>query len=164
LTEVLEIAKKDGRWTECPSCAETIITQKLKENLCVCPHCDYHFRLGARDRIEILCDVGSFMEIEHLITGPEGKSQGADEAIRTGESSINGLPCVLGIMDFTHKGGSMGVTVGETIINMMNHGRVRKLPLVVFCASGGSGCRKAFGACSRCCVRCTPGRKRRKCQ
>lgn len=137
MTEVLEIAKKDGRWTECPSCSETIITQKLKENLWVCPHCDYHFRLSARDRIEILCDGKSFVQIEELMTGPEEKSPGEDEAILTGEAAINGMPCVLGIMDFTHKGGSMGVTVGEAIIRMMDHGRLRKLPLVFFSASGG---------------------------
>jgi len=46
LTEILDIAKKDGRWTECPSCSETIITVKLRENLWVCPHCEYHFRIG----------------------------------------------------------------------------------------------------------------------
>lgn len=137
MTEVLEIAKKDGRWTECPACSETIITQKLKENLWVCPHCNYHFRLSARERIEILCDEGAFMEIEHRITGPEEKPLGPDEAIRAGETAVNGMPCVLGVMDFTHKGGSMGVTVGEIIISMMNHARLRRLPLVVFCASGG---------------------------
>lgn len=137
MTEVLEIAKKDGRWTECPSCSETIITQKLKENLWVCPHCDYHFRLGARDRIDIVCDGKSFMEIEEMIAGPEERSQVMNEAIKTGETSINGMKCVMGIMDFSYKGGSMGVAVGEAVIRLMNHGRSRGLPLVMFCASGG---------------------------
>jgi acetyl-CoA carboxylase carboxyl transferase subunit beta len=137
LTEVLDIAKKDGRWTECPSCSEIIITQKLKDNLWVCPHCTYHFRLSAKDRIELFCDEGSFMEIEDILSSPEDRSQAADEAVKTGEASIQGMRCVLGIMDFGYKGGSMGVAVGQAIIRLMHHGRLRGLPLVIFCASGG---------------------------
>jgi acetyl-CoA carboxylase carboxyl transferase subunit beta len=137
LTEVLDIAKKDGRWTECPSCSEIIITQKLKENHWVCPHCTYHFRLNAKDRIEFLCDEGSFMEIEDVLSSSEERSQVMDEAMKTGEASVLGMRCVLGVMDFTYKGGSMGVAVGKTIIRMMKHGQLRDLPLVAFCASGG---------------------------
>ena len=61
---IVDIAKKDGRWTECPSCSETIITVKLRENLWVCPHCEYHFRIGAKERIAITCDEGSFVEMD----------------------------------------------------------------------------------------------------
>lgn len=137
MTEVLDIAKKDGRWTECPSCSEIIITQKLKESLWVCPHCDHHFRLNAKDRIECVCDEGSFIDIEDMIANLEDRSRVMDEAIKGGEAKILGQRCVLGIMDFSFKGGTMGVAVGQAVVRMMQHGRSRGLPLIMFCASGG---------------------------
>jgi acetyl-CoA carboxylase carboxyl transferase subunit beta len=137
LTEVLDIAKKDGRWTECPACSEIIITQKLKENLWVCPHCEHHFRLNARDRIDCICDVGTFMEIEDVLINREDRAQVLDEAIKGGEASIKEQRCVIGFMDFSFKGGTMGVSVGQAVIGLMHHAQLRKLPLVIFCASGG---------------------------
>jgi len=137
LTEVLDIAKKDGRWTECPSCSEIIITKKLKESMWVCPHCEHHFRLNAKDRIGYLCDKGTFLEIEEVLVDREDKGQVLDEAIAGGETAILGQRCVLGVMDFSFKGGSMGVAVGQAVIGLMHHGKSRKLPVVIFCASGG---------------------------
>ncbi len=137
MTEVLDIAKKDGRWTECPSCSEIIITQKLKDNLWVCLHCDHHFRLNAKDRIESVCDEGVFFGLEDASAGPEDHAHTSDEAIKGGEASILGHRCVLGVMDFSFKGGSMGVAVGQAVVRMMQHGHSRGLPLILFCASGG---------------------------
>ncbi|HVN72700.1 MAG TPA: carboxyl transferase domain-containing protein, partial [Desulfomonilia bacterium] len=119
MTEVLDIAKKDGRWSECPACSETIITSKLLENKWVCPHCDHHFRINARDRIALTCDEGSFVEIETAPVRSEELSPTADEALKCGRAQILGQPCVLGVMDFSFKGGSMGVTVGQAIVDLM---------------------------------------------
>lgn len=137
MREVLDVAKKDGRWTECPSCSEIIITQKLKENLWVCHHCEYHFRLSARQRIDIVCDQGSFNEISQSEADPEEKGQIADEAICGGEATIDGCKFILGVMDFSHKGGTMGVMVGQHVIHLMNTASLEGIPLVFFCASGG---------------------------
>ena len=134
MSEVLDVAKKDGRWVECPSCAEIIITRKLQENLWVCHHCNHHFRLGARDRIGMLCDEGSF---EELAAGDRAGDETLDDAIRTGKAAINGCPCLLGVMDFSHKGGSMGVALGQKIVQLMDAARETGLPLVFFTASGG---------------------------
>ena len=134
MSEVLDIAKKDGRWVECPSCAEIIITRKLQENLWVCHHCNHHFRLGARDRIGLLCDEGSF---EELVLADHAGDENPEDAIRTGKAAINGRPCLLGVMDFSHKGGSMGVALGQKIVDLMNAARETGLPLVFFTASGG---------------------------
>ncbi len=134
MSEVLDVAKKDGRWVECPSCAEIIITRKLQENLWVCHHCNHHFRLGARDRIGMLCDEGSF---EDLAANDRIGDEDSDDAIRTGKAAINGRPCLLGVMDFSHKGGSMGVALGQKIVQLMNAARETGLPLVFFTASGG---------------------------
>ncbi len=134
MSEVLDVAKKDGRWVECPSCAEIIITRKLQENLWVCHHCNHHFRLGARDRIGMLCDEGSF---EDLAANDRIGDEDSDDAIRTGKAAISGRPCLLGVMDFSHKGGSMGVALGQKIVQLMNAARETGLPLVFFTASGG---------------------------
>jgi len=137
LTEVLDVAKKDGRWTECPSCSEIIITKKLKENIWVCPHCEYHFRIGAKDRISTLCDPDGFEEIDPGEYGCDNLKSCADDAIKGGIAAIDDRRCVLGVMDFSYKGGSMGVDVGQSIIMLMNKAQKEDLPLVMFCASGG---------------------------
>lgn len=134
MSEVLDVAKKDGRWVECPSCAEIIITRKLQENLWVCHHCNHHFRLGARDRIGLICDEGSF---EELALADHGGDENPEDAIRAGKASVKGMPCLLGVMDFSHKGGSMGVAMGRKIVQLMDAAQETGLPLVFFTASGG---------------------------
>ncbi|HQP32003.1 MAG TPA: hypothetical protein PLB81_11810, partial [Deltaproteobacteria bacterium] len=89
MTDVLEIAKKDGRWTECPSCKETVITGKLKENLHVCPHCDFHLRIGARERIALTCDAQGLIELDPKILA-SGSPSGAEDAIMGALGSIQG--------------------------------------------------------------------------
>lgn len=141
MTDVLDIAKKNGRWTECPSCKEIIITKKLEENLWVCPHCNYHFRLNATRRIAITCDEDSFTELPifaaDLDKDIRGGSYRTDDAIKGGMACIEGLSCVAGIMDFAFKGGSMGVSVAQAVINLMKHAKRVNHPFIMFCASGG---------------------------
>lgn len=136
MTEILEIAKKDGRWTECPSCKEIIITSKLKEYLSVCPHCDYHFRLGARERIEFTCDREGLVELDSK-TLAIGINPASEDTIRGALGGIFGEPCVVGVMDFGFRGGTMGVALGQAVIKLMHHARESGRPLVMFCASGG---------------------------
>lgn len=136
MTEILDIAKKDGRWTECPSCSETIITVKLRENLWVCPHCEYHFRIGAKERIAITCDEGSFVEMDSPVMHSDDQGVPGDDAIR-GEGPHH-EPAVHGGRDGLHpQGGSMGVAVGQAVMDMMIGAHRKGLPLIVFCASGG---------------------------
>ncbi|MFY9398927.1 MAG: acetyl-CoA carboxylase carboxyltransferase subunit beta [Desulfomonilia bacterium] len=134
MTEVLDVAKKDGRWMECPSCAEIILTRKLQEDLWVCRHCNHHFRIGARDRIAMLCDEGGFAE---LGTDEVPSEESQNEPLVAGRATIGTRPCILGVMDFSLKGGTMGVAMGQRIIRMMDAAGQAGLPLVVFTASGG---------------------------
>jgi acetyl-CoA carboxylase carboxyl transferase subunit beta len=134
LSEVLDIAKKDGRWVECSSCSEIILTKKLEENLWVCHHCDHHFRLGADERIKTVCDGGSFVELD---PDDHPADEAQENAIKSGNAAIGGSPCFIGVMDFNQKGGSMGVAMGQKIVRLMNAASEEKLPLVMFCASGG---------------------------
>lgn len=137
MIEILDVAKKDGRWTECPSCSEIIITLKLQENLWVCPHCEYHFRLGTKQRIALVCDSDSYVELDMPENVADDRTQFLEDAVQGGVASIDGQKCVLGIMDFSHKGGSMGVYVGQYVMHLMNKAQQNNLPLVMFVASGG---------------------------
>ncbi len=133
MSEVLDIAKKDGRWVECPSCSEILTTKKVIENLWVCHHCDHHFRLNPQDRIRITCDEGTFVELE----SDDHTGDDRDDAIVCGEAEIKGSPCHLGIMDFSHMGGSMGVALAQRLIQVMTASRKGRKPLILFTASGG---------------------------
>ncbi|HOJ14375.1 MAG TPA: acetyl-CoA carboxylase carboxyltransferase subunit beta [Deltaproteobacteria bacterium] len=137
MTDILEIAKKDGRWTECPKCSEIVITEKLRQNLWVCQHCGYHFRVNAPTRIEMTCDEGSFVESMPPVRDQEETAGSHDEAITCGRARIMGRECAIGVMDFFHKGGSMGAAVGEAIVSLMQAASRKRLPIVMFCASGG---------------------------
>jgi acetyl-CoA carboxylase carboxyl transferase subunit beta len=82
----------------------------------------------------MLCDEGSFAE---LGTDDHAGEENPEEGIKAGKAAIDGKPCILGIMDFSHKGGSMGVAMGQRIVQLMDAAREHELPLILFCASGG---------------------------
>lgn len=103
----------------------------------VCPHCGYHFRLDAAKRIEFVCDPDSFVELNMNEDVPEEHKHLPDGAIRGGMGEIKGRKCVLGVMDFSFKGGTMGAHVGQYIIRLMNKAREYHIPFIIFCASGG---------------------------
>jgi acetyl-CoA carboxylase carboxyl transferase subunit beta len=142
-------------WTKCPLCQELLCTRDLRENLHVCPKCQYHIRIGAEQRLEQLADPGSFVEIDaDLISAdPLGfvdsepypqrleeatRKSGLKEAIITGTCTINNVPAALGVMDFGHFGGSMGSVVGEKICRIFEHARKHRLPLAIISSSGGA--------------------------
>jgi acetyl-CoA carboxylase carboxyl transferase subunit beta len=135
LTEILDIAKKDGRWTECPGCKEISITEKIRENLSICPHCDFHFRISPQDRLVMTCGRGGFKELE-LSLSAKGFS-GSEEGFRSYKATIMGQRCIIGVMDFSYMGGTMGTALGQSVISMLDLSSREKTPSVVFCASGG---------------------------
>ncbi|MFW6268585.1 MAG: acetyl-CoA carboxylase, carboxyltransferase subunit beta [Bacillota bacterium] len=145
--------KTDNRlWTKCKDCEEIIFNKKLVENLMVCPKCNYHFRLTARDRMQITVDEASFTEIADDITtedplqfpGYDTKLEkakektGLEEAVVVGEAAINDYPVVIGVMDFHFMGGSMGSVVGEKITRAAEKAVEVDKPLVIFSTAGGA--------------------------
>ncbi len=149
--------KKDmpgGLWIKCETCGGMIFRKDLPEWK-VCPECGHHFPLPVADRLRLVLDDGSFEErwadmrtidrlgfvdrtpyaekLERTI-----KKTGRNEAIVTGTGRIAGIPLALGVMDFQFMGGSMGVVVGEKVTRLVELAAAEKLPLVVFCASGGA--------------------------
>jgi acyl-CoA carboxylase subunit beta len=143
------------RWTKCPSCGAFVYYKRLEKNLKVCPECNYHFRLSARERIAFLVDAGSFAERDaDLAPGdPLGfvdskpypariaenqRKSGAKEAAIYGPATIGGLPVVVCALDFTFLGGSMGSVVGEKVTRAVELGVETRTPVIVSSSSGGA--------------------------
>lgn len=141
-------------WTKCPKCGEVLYRRDLAANLSVCSKCGYHFRMHAHDRISMIVD-SDFVEIgnEVLPGDPLGwidkksypaklvsdreKSQ-LSEAIVCGFGRVGGFEVGLGVMDFNFRGGTMGTVVGERVALLLEESTRRKLPCIVFTASGGA--------------------------
>lgn len=141
-----------GKWVKCDACKEIIYKDELHANLSVCPNCGKHFRLSARRRIKQIADEGTFKEIgKDVLTkdplefkGYMKKVEGLrektkiDEAVKCGICEIEGEKAVLGVMDGNFLMGSMGEAVGERITLAIETAIKKKLPLVMFCVSGGA--------------------------
>lgn len=137
---------------KCPRCLNMVMTDELEKNLRVCPECGYHARLTAPDRIRLIADKESFREFDadmksmNPIDFPdyEAKQQklrestGLKDAVVTGECTIRGEKCVLGVMDSRYMMASMGSVVGEKITRAFEYATDKKLPVILFTASGGA--------------------------
>jgi len=141
-------------WSKCPKCGEVLYRRDLLANVDVCTRCGHHFRMGAYDRISTIVD-GDFTEIGSEITGgdPLGwvdrrsygaklhgdrEKSGLGEAVVCGFGQIGGFDVGLGVMDFHFRGGTMGTVVGERIAMLLDEARRRRVPCIVFTASGGA--------------------------
>ena len=142
-------------WTLCYNCSSQLPKKDLENNLMVCPNCDYHFMIGARERIKLIADEGTFKEmfsnikpldpLEFVDTQSYTMRQisaheksGLDEAVVTGTCEIDGQKAAIAVMDFEYMGGSMGSVVGEKITATLEYALENKLPSIVFTASGGA--------------------------
>lgn len=137
---------------KCPRCLNVVMTDELEKNLKVCPECGYHSRLTANERIKLIIDKESFKEfdVDMLSANPidfpdyEAKQQklrdatGLKDAIITGECTIRGERCVIGVMDSRYMMASMGSVVGEKITRAFEYATDNKLPVIMFTASGGA--------------------------
>ena len=145
----------EGLWIKCDSCKEIIYRAEVERAGRVCPKCHYCFRIGARERIALLTDPGSFEERDtHLeTTDPLGfkdtkryrdrvraaaEKTRTDEAVVTGLARIGGLPTVLCAFEFGFLGGSMGAVVGEKLARAIELAIAKHLPVVIVSASGGA--------------------------
>ena len=141
-------------WSKCPVCSEVLYRRDLAANFYVCTKCGHHFRMNAYDRISMLID-GDFTEIgsEVLPGDPLGwvdkktypvklagdkEKSGLSEGVVCGVGSIDGFEIALAVMDFHFRGGTMGTVVGERITMLLEEARKRRLPCIVFTASGGA--------------------------
>ena len=142
-------------WTKCVHCDTQILKSELEDNMMVCPHCDYHFRINARTRISQLFDKDTFEELFQNIlpTDPlkfvdsesyadrlkrSHDKTGLDEAVITGLGEIKGHKVAAAVMDFDYMGGSMGSVVGEKVTRIMEKAIELRLPMLAVTSSGGA--------------------------
>lgn len=145
----------EGLWMRCDSCSAILFRRSVENNLWVCPECNRHFRINAMQRIEQLVDPETFeafdvhlapedpLEFQDLKTYKERietaqKNTQSKDAMHTGYAFIKGRKVVLGVMDFTFLGGSMGSVVGEKIRRAVERAADQDLPLIIVAASGGA--------------------------
>ncbi len=136
----------------CPSCKGVFFRTEVEENAQVCPACEYHFRLPARQRIALMCDADSFLEWDAQLTAtdPLGfpgyaeklkKSRlasGSAEAVLCGQAAIGGVALAVFAMEGDFMMGSMGSAVGEKITRLFERAAAQRLPVVGFTVSGGA--------------------------
>jgi acetyl-CoA carboxylase carboxyl transferase subunit beta len=139
----------------CKKCKKEIDTEEYIRNLKVCPYCNFHDYMSARERLQITVDEGSFKEFAGEINSVDSLNfydvkaykdrlteakikSGLNEAIITGEARLAGNKVSIGVMDFNFMGGSMGSVVGERIKILADNSISNKSPLIIFAASGGA--------------------------
>jgi acetyl-CoA carboxylase carboxyl transferase subunit beta len=146
--------RTEGLWTKCPGCRQAIFNPDLKANLNVCPKCQYHFKIGARQRLDLLLEPGYQLVDGGLrSTDPLNfvdrtpykqrlrKAQeetGLDDAIVNAIGDLGPHPVIVSAMEYAFIGGSMGAVVGETIARAVDRARIDRKPLIVVAASGGA--------------------------
>ena len=137
---------------ECPDCNSEYDKKSLLKLSNVCEKCKYYFGISAHDRIEMITDNKSFREMKpNYITknpldfpgyekklGDHRKATGLNDAIVTGVAKISGISVAIGVLDSNFLMGSMGTVVGEKIALLADYASKKKLPLIIFSASGGA--------------------------
>jgi acetyl-CoA carboxylase carboxyl transferase subunit beta len=145
----------DGVWTKCPSCKKAYRAKELQENLQICPFCNHHNRISAREYFELIYDEGSVRELHGGIVSVDflgwtdskpyakrleeaRRKSGLEDALLVAEGLVDGRPLVTAAMDFSFIGGSMGSVVGEKIARAVDSAIERQCPLLIISKSGGA--------------------------
>lgn len=154
-SERRNVAVPEGLWIKCNNCGEIVYNKEIDRNLKVCPKCDYHFRISARERIDLLVDSGSFEEFDSGIENQDPlsfkdsmkyserikkaeKKTGQLAAVICGTCTINGNRAVVSVFDFAFMGGSMGSVVGEKVTRAIEKAVEERRGLVIVSSSGGA--------------------------
>ena len=144
-----------SHWVKCPSCDSLMFFKQVEHLNHTCPKCNFHMRIGAKSRIELLSDRDSFVEFDSELhpTDPlrfvDSKSYqkrleealhktGKTSAIMAGSCTIGGIPAELVVFDFSFMGGSMGSVEGEKIVRACNRAMENKCGVIIVSASGGA--------------------------
>jgi len=146
--------RTEGLWMKCESCRAIVFRKDLEENLLVCPKCQFHFRVSAKRRLELLLD-GKWTEHDAGMVSTDPlkfvdtkayasrikdaqRKLGMNDAVITAEGQLNGRPVICCTMEFAFIGGSMGAVVGEKVTRAIEMAMETRQPLVVVSCSGGA--------------------------
>jgi len=144
-----------GLFQKCPGCDEVVHDIELAQNLRVCPHCDYHFALSAKERIDNLVDPETFVEMDADLKSVDTlrfqgmatykdrlknyqERTGLTDAVISGYGMIDGYKVALAVMDFGFLAATMGSVVGERITRTIEYGTDQRAAVVIVSASGGA--------------------------
>jgi acetyl-CoA carboxylase carboxyl transferase subunit beta len=150
-----KVTVPEGLWIKCNNCGEIIYSKEIDRNLKVCPKCEYHFRITAKERIDLLVDPGTFKEFDSQIHSEDPlqfkdsqkyrdrikaavKKTGLSDAVISGTCTLDGVPIVLTVFDFFFMGGSMGSVVGEKITRAIEKAVDNRCGMVIISSSGGA--------------------------
>jgi acetyl-CoA carboxylase carboxyl transferase subunit beta len=144
----------EGLWKRCPGCQQTIFRKEAEKRLGVCPECDYHWYVPARQRIDQVLDEGTFEEwdadlepadpLQFVDKIPyterikkEQEKTGLREAAVVGTGMVRGRRVAFGVTDSAFIMGSMGSVVGEKLTRTIERATQQRLPLIIISGSGG---------------------------
>lgn len=144
-----------NHWLKCPGCSALMYYKEVFSRLHICPKCDYHFRISAQERLSIVCDQDTFVEIDKDLRPidplefvdkksyksrvQEGeKKAGRPSSVIAGEALLNGVEMQIVLFDFSFMGGSLGSVEGEKIVRAIDRAVAKRQTLVIFSTSGGA--------------------------
>lgn len=149
--------KKDApsHWIKCPECNALMFFKEVEAQDNICPKCNFHMRIGAKRRIEILTDKDSFVEFDSELKPNDPlkfvdktsykkrveealKNTGRTSSVVSGEATINQIPVQLVVFDFAYMGGSLGSVEGEKIVRAVNRAIEKHQGVIIISASGGA--------------------------
>ena len=149
--------KKDApsHWVKCPECNALMFFKEVENQDNICPKCNFHMRVGAKKRIEILTDKDSFVECDNDLKPNDplkfvdktsykkrveqaNKKTGRNSSVVSGECTINEIPAQIVVFDFSFMGGSLGSVEGEKIVRAVNRAIEKHQGLIIVSASGGA--------------------------
>ena len=145
----------DGSWIKCRNCSQTLYADRLEDNHQVCWYCGHHLAMTAEQRIKLITDKDSFVEMDRNLVSVDAleffdskaytdrlaentKKSSLNDAIVCGTATLDGKHFALGVMDFRFMGASMGSVVGEKIARLIELAIEKKLPVLLVTASGGA--------------------------
>jgi acetyl-CoA carboxylase carboxyl transferase subunit beta len=150
-----KITIPEGLWVKCDNCKEIVYKKEVARNANVCPKCNYHFRISARERLEVLYDDGKYREFDTDISPVDAlgfvdskayatrittyqAETGLKDALISSEGLLGGLPVIIAVMEYGFMGGSMGSVVGEKVTRAAERAYDARCPLIVVSCSGGA--------------------------
>ena len=150
-----KITIPEGLWVKCDNCKEIVYKKEVARNANVCPKCNYHFRISARERLEVLYDDATYREFDTEIAPVDAlgfvdskpyasriatyqTETGLKDALISSEGLLGGMPVIIAVMEYGFMGGSMGSVVGEKVTRAAERAYDARCPLIVISCSGGA--------------------------
>lgn len=160
-TEERKMSVPEGIWKKCPKCDGVLYQAEVERNLHVCPKCDHHLRIGARQRIDMFLDpegreeIGMNLQPEDRLNFKDSKryvdrltdaqkDTNETDALIVVKGTVNDMPVVVAAFEFSFMGGSMGAVVGARFIKAAEMCLRERIPLVCFATSGGARMQEAL--------------------